>query len=262
MKQLRALEAFLNGASERERLLILAALTAALLLGGYHFAIDPIQRHIKQLGAQVQETQAQQALVAAEMQALLSNDPDDQRSPLRQRLEHARAALADVNAQLQASGKQFLDDRELARWLAQLLETRKDIRVIGIDSLPAEQVYPAPQGNAATPSGPALYRKGVELRFLGNYAAAYRYFQRLEQSPWPLEWGSLDYQSKAYPQGEVRVVAYTYILGPDVAAGAGVAQSPGDGGAALGTLDRRLDPGFASARRDAAGAPIQVAGAP
>ncbi|MEW5791777.1 MAG: hypothetical protein ACOY4L_12625 [Pseudomonadota bacterium] len=273
MKQLQKLAAFIDGASERERLLILAALTAALVLGSIQFVLDPLQRQVRQINAQIADTQAQQAALAETMQELTQNDPDSPRSPLRQRLARARDELAAVNARLQASGKQFLDDRELARWLDQLLGTERGLRVIGLQSLPAEQVYPAPGAEQkGTPGTPALFRKGVELRFIGSYAATQHYFQRLERSPWPLEWGSLDYRVKNYPLGETTLVVSTYILGPDVdpqtAMGPEVtsAAATASGVSMLKRFDRMVDPGFAdaNARQNAvvAEAKSQAEGAP
>lgn len=249
MKSWQRLESFINATSERERLLILGAVSALIVLGGVQFVLDPIQKHTLQLQKSLKDTQQQQAAIAEEMQLLASNDPSSPQSPLRLRLARAQAQLDDVNAELAASGRRFLDDRELARWLAQLLREQggPGLRITDLQSLPAVQVYPV-AGKQASNDSPALYRKGVELRFSGNYADTTRYFQRLASSPWPLEWSSLDYQVTQYPRAEVRAVVNTYILGADLPGdikAAAPAQAPGSGEAFLDKLNRASDPAYA-----------------
>ena len=249
MKSWQQLEQFINATSERERLLILGALSAVILLGSIQFVLEPMQQHTIQLQKSIKDTQVQQAAIAEEMQLLASNDPSSPQSPLRLRLARAQAELDDVSAELAASGRRFLGDRELARWLAQLLREQggTGLRITGLQSLPAVQVYPA-NGKQALKDSPALYRKGVELRFSGNYADTTRYFQRLAGSPWPLEWSSLDYKVTQYPRAEVRAVVNTYILGADLPEGiksAASVQAPGSGEAFLDKLNRATDPAYA-----------------
>lgn len=249
--------AFIDGTSLRERILLVAVVTLVLALGSYQFLLEPIQRHSRQLNQQLADTQARQSDVVAETQLLSSNDANDPGSSLRRRLAQAQADLATVNQALSASGRQFLDDRQLSAWLAHLLNSPagRDLRVIALQSLPAEQVYPAPGAPDDGKTGPALYRKGVELRFLGTYAATQRYFEALENSSWPVQWGDLDYQVKTYPLGETRVVVYTYILGPDTeAARPGPPPGAEQNEKTLERISSLIDPAFVAAqkRQDAA----------
>lgn len=244
--------AFIDGTSLRERILLVAVVTLVLTLGSYQFLLEPIQRHTRQLNQQLADTQKRQNDVVAETQLLSSNDANNPGSSLRRRLARAQSELAAVNAALSASGRQFLDDRQLSAWLAHLLNSPagRELRVIALQSLPAEQVYPAPGAKNDDKSSPALYRKGVELRFLGTYAATQRYFEALQHSSWPVQWGDLDYQVKTYPLGETRVVVYTYILGPD-ADTMPAAPSPG-GDRREKTLERisaLIDPAFAAGQK-------------
>ena len=94
MKSWQQLEQFINATSERERLLILGALSALIVLGGVQFVLDPIQKHTLQLQKSLKDTQQQQAAIAEEMQLLASNDPSSPQSPLRLRLARAQAAAA------------------------------------------------------------------------------------------------------------------------------------------------------------------------
>jgi Type II secretion system (T2SS), protein M len=252
VSRLARLRIFIDGMAPRERILLLTAVTAALVLGAYQFLLEPVYTHIRTLHARLETLQAQRLGVSQEIAELSATAPGAAGSVQRQ-IQQAREDLVHMKEELKASGRRYLPPQELYRWLADLLNERaaEGLEVVWIQSLPAEQVYPPPPGTAAPAAPPSagpgslkLYRKGVELRFRGDYPATLHYFKSLQEKDVPVLWGAFDYRVLHYPTAETSVVAYTYIVGPDFPGEGSVRGAPGS---TLGTLESWVDPGFAAA---------------
>lgn len=241
MKPLLRLAPYLDALSGRERLALLAVLTVILVLGGDQFVLEPLWTRVSATEHQIQAVQAEIGTSSRTIQALEAANPERPDSPLGRESAQARATLAALDGQLAARGQRFLTPRQLGEWLRDLLQNGRGgpLRTIGIESLPAETIYP-PMGE-----GPGLYRKGVVLRFSGTFPAILAYFETLAREN-PVVWGPLTYRVVRYPEAEVTARVYTVMVGDGrmpAATAAGLSASPNIAAA----INARLDGPFSAA---------------
>ncbi len=211
---------------QRERLAIMLAVAALLLLAGDRFWLAPSFRHFHT---------ASQALAAArgDQQALADESErrrvqgDAQRRTLdaeiaqwKQRTGQAAQALADTQAGL------IGPDRMVAL-LEQMLPRQGGVRVVSLKTLPPQDARSPLQAVATTPaaapatpsasspsaSGAALYRHGVELTVEGSYADLMAYLAAIESLPGPrLLWGGVKLKVEHHPAVQLSLTVYTLSL--------------------------------------------------
>ncbi len=222
--------------SLRERLLVLAAALAVVLMGVYQIVLAPLQAGLHAKTQQWQMEQSKASALEGEIQALLASAPQQARS----RLDTQRQAVAVLDQRLHAAGQRYPRQDELARWLRALLAERPGVRCVGFHTLPPQLVYP-PQEEKNAPPGPRLYQSGVSLTLRGDFSSLLAYLQNVQQGPWRLQWGAWNYHVVNYPQAELQVDVTTYALdwsgqGPTPGeAGTGSSLTPAQLGTALST---------------------------
>lgn len=211
-----ALARHFDARPQRERLAIMLAVAALLLLAGDRFWLAPSFRHFHT---------ASQALAAArgDQQALTDESErrrvqgDVQRRTLdaeiaqwKQRTGQAAQALADTQAGL------IGPDRMVAL-LEQMLPRQGGVRVVSLKTLPPQDARsPLPAAapaSAPTATGAALYRHGVELTVEGSYADLMSYLAALESLPGPrLLWGGVKLKVEHHPTVQLSLTVYTLSL--------------------------------------------------
>jgi len=221
----------IDALSPRER-----AILFILLLAGIWAAVDALllapQERARKNEAQ-KLTQARAKLSEAEQTlALRANQPDPDLAA-RQRLENARLAL---NARMQTAARlqaRMLAPKDMVRVLQGMLAEQAGLRLASLNTLAPEPVgLPAPaknpsaraeeaalspqQGDAAFVSAKAptaaLFKHGVKLTLVGNYAALTQYMERLERLPVGFYWTSAALDARAHPDISLTLTLYTLSL--------------------------------------------------
>lgn len=197
--------------SQRERLLLLAAVLSLMVLAWDSLLMTPLARQhashvleLEQLTAEVSglESSLRAPTRSAEEQAALA-----QRDQLR-------AEVAALNARLDGATSGLIEPRDMARVLRDLLAHASALELRTLRSLPPEPLLAAPGGAAAAPDAPAaqIFKHGLELELAGGYLDALRLLQELEALPWRFFWDRAEFKVEQHPRGSVRVRLYTLGL--------------------------------------------------
>ncbi|MFO1339325.1 MAG: hypothetical protein U1F53_14050 [Burkholderiaceae bacterium] len=203
---------------QRERLVIMLALAALLLLAGDRFWLSPAFRHFQAASRALASARGDQQALADESERRRVQG-DAQRRTLdaeiaqwKQRTGQASRELADTQAGLIGA------DRMVAL-LEQMLPRQGGVRVVSLKTLPPQDARgPLPAPASASASAPAdtgavLYRHGVELTVEGSYADLMTYLAALEQLPGPrLLWGGVKLKVERHPTVQLSVTVYTLSL--------------------------------------------------
>lgn len=229
------LAARIDALSQRERLLVFAAVLAALaflghlaVLGPLHQRQDALRKQIAQQRSTMAETHEAIARKVAEAGA----DPDQ---ALRTQLSTVRADTARMSENLRAMQTGLVPPERIAPLLESILRANGRLKLVSMQTLPvgslndmgkddgdaarrAENLAANPVTNDAASGGAKqpdlLYRHGVELTVRGSYLDMVDYMGALEALPTQLFWGKAQLQVEQYPTVRLTLTLYTLSLDP------------------------------------------------
>jgi MSHA biogenesis protein MshJ len=219
---------------QRERMAMLLAAAALLLLAGDRFWLTPSFGHFKTASQALADARRdQQALSDETEQRRVQGDAvrrslDAEVAQWRQRTAQTAQDLAETEAGLIGA------DRMVAL-LEQMLPRGGSVHVVGLKSLapqdarvpvplstglpgnpataPAGVTLPPPAAATAAAEGAPLYRHGVEITVEGGYADLMNYLAALEALPGPkLLWGGVKLKVERHPTVQLTLTVYTLSL--------------------------------------------------
>ena len=206
MKTLAAIEmgaARFNRLSVRERVLIVAAVLAAIMALWDTLLMQPLEVQRKALTAEVDTLQSSIAAISQAMEAGRTTDPT--RLALGQ-IKATQQALAAVNRKLESTSAGLLPPQRMAEVIQDVLRQRHDVRLISLRSEPVVNL----SQQSADSAGPYLHP--VELIVEGRYLDVLEYLRALEALHWHLHWKTLELDSAHYPLNRVRIELGTLSL--------------------------------------------------
>ncbi len=189
--------------SMRERLLILAAALAVLVVLWNSLLFAPLESRRVALSTEVDSLQSGIAATATALQSSLNNDPTRNAVLEIARTQHDIEAL---DRQLQSATVGLLPPDRMTAVLQDLLRQRQQVRLMSLRTEPATRLLPGPADQA----GP--YVHPVELVLRGHYLDILNYLQALEALHWRLYWKTLELDSSSYPVDRVRIEIGTISL--------------------------------------------------
>lgn len=204
--------------SLRERLLVAASVLVAVIVAWYMFVALPL------LHASV-EVQSQHRTLVVTVQKL-----SQQRNTLKLKLEQdplhdLKQRVAQLNRQLVQNNKLLkqrlqglIAPQQMADVLESVLKQHHDLKLLKVQSLPAEPLVPAASGNKSATDTPQVkqriqvYRHGLELQLEGSYLATLAYLKALQSLQWDFYWDAVRLQVEKYPKAKVTIRVHTLSL--------------------------------------------------
>ena len=113
----------------------------------------------------------------------------------------------------------LLASRQMEEFLAGLIPTGSALRIVGMKTLPVQDIAAAAPPAAASASSPeaeprGVYRHGIELQVEGSYLELMGYVRRIERAPWRLVLDSLTIEAQQYPRAVLTLRLSTFSLEP------------------------------------------------
>lgn len=197
------LRARIDELSLRERIMVFAAALAVLGMIWHMLLMQPLAKRRdaaqEARAAVLQEVvQLNQSLAAAHSQRF-----EDPLEALREERAALRASVDELDAQLREATIGLIAPEQMPSVLRELLRAEADVRLLGMESLPAEPLL-ADDGSEI-----GIYRHGLQLELEGGFLAILAYLQRLESMPWRLIWSELHLQSEEAPRNRATLTVHS-----------------------------------------------------
>lgn len=223
---------------QRERMAMLLAIAAVLLLAGDRFWLTPALRHFKQASQSLADARsAQQALADESEKRRVQGDAE--RRALTAEIAQWKEKTAAGAQGLAATQAGLIGPDRMVALLEQMLPRQGGVRVVGLKTLPPQDAHaplpppanpapatlpaaaasavPALAAGLAAPAAPppplptaSLYRHGVEITVEGGYADLMNYLAALESLPGPrLLWGGVSMKVEHHPAVRLSFTVYT-----------------------------------------------------
>lgn len=203
MKQLNELIKWLNARSARERIFLAAACLTIPVLFWDSALMEPLEarrleaeKKIASLKNDVMRLEGETEKLAKE----LSIDLDAQNRDRKKSLMDSLSRLHEV---VDKRTEDLIPPAEMTRVLKQMLLQQAGLRLVRLESLPVEPLFETPEGIEVESEGDDLFKHGVVIEVLGDYASTVLYLQAVETLPRRFFWESLDYEVTEYPTARV-----------------------------------------------------------
>ena len=191
------------------------------------FLMQPLQIAEKRTNSQLQQKQAEQFALNAELLQLNVNKQSDPNKADKEKLQSLKRQLAETEVEVEESTQHLISPKQMAVMLEAVLLKVKGLELLeikGLGSSPIVEVK-APAGGEAnneqadveaqTVSASVVknaYKHGLRIVFQGDYMSTLEYIQELEGLGWGFFWESLDLEVKEYPDSIVSITVYTLSL--------------------------------------------------
>jgi MSHA biogenesis protein MshJ len=225
---------------QRERMAMVLAVVAVLVLAGDRFWLTPAFRHFKESSQSLADARgAQQALMDESEKRRVQGDAE--RRALGAEIAQWKERTAAGAQGLAATQAGLIGPDRMAALLEQMLPRQGGVRIVGLKTLPPQDAHaplppaaPAPAAalpaaaasavpalgaglTARIPAAPppplpsaSLYRHGVEITVEGSYGDLMNYLSTLESLPGPrLLWGGVAMKVERHPTVRLSFTVYT-----------------------------------------------------
>lgn len=229
----RAARAF-DARARRERIVLIVAACAAVLMLADRFWITPAFARLRAAGQQLAQAEATLATLQTE-NARMRGPGAAHAQMLDAEIAQWKQRLATQAQTLRAGQAALVGPQDIVTLLERMLPPHGRLRVRELRSLgraevrmnagapaaatpaPAPASTPAPAAaavSAAVPGSPAalLYRHGVELTVEGQWPDLVAYLQALETMPQRVLWGDLVLKVEQHPRTLLTLRVYTLSL--------------------------------------------------
>ena len=186
------------------------------------FLLDPVLSRKNRLSAQIAQQDDETKAILAKIQSLIRPEAQDQDALNRDKLNHLRAQMEQLDRQYEQQQKQFVAPEKMAALLENMIAKNRKLKLMSLRNLPPTSVSEgvaaaASAGKAAGASGaparaPAareVFRHVVEVRVSGSYFDLLAYLDALEHLPQQLFWDGFELRVAQYPQSVLTLTLYT-----------------------------------------------------
>jgi MSHA biogenesis protein MshJ len=202
-KQLSEAIKWLNARSARERIFLAAACLTIPVLLWDSALMEPLEarrleadKKIGSLKNDVMRLEGETEKIAKE----LSIDLDEEN---RDRKKNLMDSLTRLHEVVDKRTEDLIPPAEMTRVLKQMLLRQAGLRLVRLESLPVEPLFETPEGIEVDSEGGDLFKHGVVIEVLGDYASTVLYLQAVENLPRRFFWESLDYEVIEYPTARI-----------------------------------------------------------
>jgi MSHA biogenesis protein MshJ len=187
----------------REKIIVVTALLAMLWSVWDGVFYQPVAAKQKSLQQQLVNLNTQiesQQRIATELENSGNKDPNADK---QKKLADLKAQYSRLQEQVMLGSKKFVPPQLMANALSDMLKQNHQLKLIKLESLPPTTLLEAQQQLQP------IYKHGLEITFVGNYADTINYLEALEALPWAIVWDNLEYKVKEYPVAEVTIRVVT-----------------------------------------------------
>lgn len=205
--------------SQREQLLIAAAVIALVFFGLLTIWVDPASKRAATLRKQLEGQGAELATLQAQIASLKSqlHDPDVAN---RKVMAELQARLAGIDSEIGNLDEKLVPPQRMGRVLQTVLSHHRGLALVGLKSLAPEPLLAPPVVQEGAVTGAPvkkepeaerenIYRHGLEVRVAGSYPELLAYVNELERAPQRLLWAGMALKVTEYPRSELTLMVYT-----------------------------------------------------
>lgn len=209
----------------REKLLLVGAALFVILFGGYTFWIEPAQLQSARLRKAIEQQQAEQSQLQAQLAALKAQAGDSD-AQSRAVLAQLQKELADAERDIRGFDRVLVAPAQAPALLQALLARHRGLSLVSLITLPPQPLVAPPEKQGTQETGKAgvekeeaplmpggnIYKHGIEIKIAGGYHDLLAYVGELESGERKLLWSAMKLAVQKHPVSELTLTVYTLSL--------------------------------------------------
>lgn len=188
--------------SLRERTMIAVAVFAVIWALWDGLLMRPANALEQARRSQIDAVANQLADLSQSIQTLAARQGGDTEQDARRRLAEMRTRALELDTELRQATRELVAPDEMAALLETVLGQTGRLRLLGMETLPAEPII-------ADDEETGYFRHGLAVDVRGSYLDTLQYLQALERLRWQFFWDSVELEVVDHPSSTVRIVVYT-----------------------------------------------------
>jgi len=216
----RTLAGRIDALSERERLLVFAAVIVVSVFLMHAVFVAPVQSRMKARTARMQQ---QQSAIQTFKQQILDLEarraaPDAANLVRRDAI---KVQIGEIDETLKGMEQGLVAAPKMKQVLQEMLARSPRLKLITLRTLPTTPLVDKPAkpdaagavvGRQETGTAGNVYKHGVRITLQGGYSDLHDYLARIEKLPWRMFWSRAVLEADDYPQITLTVTIYTLSL--------------------------------------------------
>ena len=206
-----------NALSLRERLLLLIAMLALLIIGWNQFLWEPLKREQNRLVTETGKIKEQVKMIDLQLKGLMLRHSRDPNPKMRDSIAGAKLALTQQQARIEGLTRTLVEPEQMASLLEEFLIRNGSLQLVTLETLKTTALI-SPEESATVNQQEIekplvnLYRHAFIIEFEGDYFATLEYLRALEMLPRKFFWEGVTFRVETYPRAKVRLQLYTLSL--------------------------------------------------
>ncbi|MCR9093944.1 MAG: type II secretion system protein M [bacterium] len=196
----------------RERAVVGIGAVAVLVLFFDNVLIQPAEAEIKR-AEQLSRSIRQEIESLEEKRETLDRvelSPDE--IAWRQRRQVLEGALESVNRDIASEVSELVPPEDVVSVLEAMLRSSDGLELVRVASETPHRVGSGALDEAepsVLDATTSLYRHGMHVELVGDFASTVEYLERVERARWHLLWDRLEYEVIAYPHARITIDLHT-----------------------------------------------------
>ena len=213
-KNLQQILSKFDALSQREKVMVIASIAIAILIGWYMLISEPLYLKNKQQRTQVESVNKEIAELKQQLQTLQQRKAEDPHRELKQRLTQLDEHIGRLDGELRDKFHGLIEPRQMAEVLESVLKQHKDLLLVRVQSLEAVPLISQLEDSVNPDKMPEVevYRHGMQVEFEGSYLATLEYLKTLESLPWEFYWDAVQLDVEDYPKARIIITVHTLSL--------------------------------------------------
>lgn len=193
--------------SQRERVVLLAAVVVGLLLSFESIVWSPARHRLAASATQLASLGQQRGVLEAELGQLEEQEALDPDAAVNRQLTSLARQVQALDDRLGGQALHLLAPERARELLQALIANVQGLRIVSIQT-----EAPRPLSDTGQHELPMLYRHGLVVDLQGNYLALLDYVRELERLPWRLYWLGVEVRADEPGASEFRLHLYSVSL--------------------------------------------------
>ena len=196
----------------RERAVLGIGVAAILILAFDSLLIQPAEAEIKRSEHLSQAVRQEIDALERKRETLDQVELSPEQTARLERRRRLEAELEAVNRHIAGEVSELVPPEDVVSVLEEMLRSSDGLRLVRVESETPHRVGSGsleksePSVLDATTS---LYRHGMHIEIVGDFASTVEYLDRVEHSHWHLLWDRLEYEVIDYPDARITIDLHT-----------------------------------------------------
>ncbi len=188
----------------RERMLVLGAMLALILSGGWFMLGEPIFLANQKIQKSIDATTTQVNNLKSDLEDIQQQLKNNPNAELQQQINELQQETQALKQQLIADLNLVLSPEAMTEMVKGIMQSANGVQIVEMTSMPVEELSAGSEEQKVV-----LYKHPLQIRVVGQYFKLQQFIKSLKKLPYSIYWEYVSYKVQQYPNGELTIEIYS-----------------------------------------------------